>query len=230
MASVTATAGVCGRGAFSHNSSSTQLSIYLFALSPPPVQQAIHYLGKMKLKEDLNPILLLLFHLMVWIYTFITFLPFHLLSWLSGPDMLYFGSEEEQAQRMKALSILGCPEGPYRAVSASKRLVTSLHPAVDTLDKMFEYAVLRFPHRDCLGTREVISEEDEQQSNGKVFKKVCRDSLLKLKRQTDSMGKTGCKSFTMFRMMMQEEEIKQICENKQQQKGYKGQKTVKDKE
>uniref|UniRef100_A0A669BNW0 long-chain-fatty-acid--CoA ligase n=1 Tax=Oreochromis niloticus TaxID=8128 RepID=A0A669BNW0_ORENI len=72
----------------------------------------------------------------------------------------------------KARSVLGQPEGPYRAVSSMKKLVTSLHPGVDTLDKMFEYAAMRFPHRDCLGTREVISEEDERQSNGKVFKKV----------------------------------------------------------
>uniref|UniRef100_A0AAX7VML0 long-chain-fatty-acid--CoA ligase n=1 Tax=Astatotilapia calliptera TaxID=8154 RepID=A0AAX7VML0_ASTCA len=112
----------------------------------------------MKLKEDLNPMLLLLFHLMVWIYTVITFLPSYLLSW-------------ERAKRAKARSVLGQPEGPYRAVSSMKKLVTSLHPGVDTLDKMFEYAAMRFPHRDCLGTREVISEEDERQSNGKVFKK-----------------------------------------------------------
>uniref|UniRef100_A0AAQ6AI22 long-chain-fatty-acid--CoA ligase n=1 Tax=Amphiprion ocellaris TaxID=80972 RepID=A0AAQ6AI22_AMPOC len=116
----------------------------------------------MKLKEDLNPMLLLLFHLMVSIYTIITFLPSYLLSW-------------ERAKRVKARSVEGCPEGPYRAVSATKRLVTSLHPGVDTLDKVFEYAATRFPHRDCLGTREVISEEDEQQSNGKVFKKVQND-------------------------------------------------------
>ncbi|MEQ2171165.1 hypothetical protein GOODEAATRI_007914 [Goodea atripinnis] len=37
---------------------------------------------------------------------------------------------------------------------------------------MFEYAAMRFPYRDCLGTREVLSEEDELQPNGKVFKKV----------------------------------------------------------
>ncbi|XP_076000542.1 long-chain-fatty-acid--CoA ligase 3a isoform X2 [Genypterus blacodes] len=132
----------------------------------------------MKLKEDLNPILLLLFHLVVQIYAFITFLPSYLHSCLFEPDMLSFGSEEERAQRMKAVSILGCPEGPYRAVSASKRLVASLHPAVDTLDKMLEFAALQFPHRDCLGTREVISEEDEQQSNGKVFKKVVLGEYL----------------------------------------------------
>uniref|UniRef100_A0A667ZMP9 long-chain-fatty-acid--CoA ligase n=1 Tax=Myripristis murdjan TaxID=586833 RepID=A0A667ZMP9_9TELE len=111
----------------------------------------------MKLKEDLNPMLLLLFHLMVWIYTSITFLPSYLLN---------------RARRMKARSVSGSPEGPYRAVSSTKRLVTSMHLGVDTLDKVFEYAAQRFPYRDCLGTREVISEEDERQNNGKVFKKV----------------------------------------------------------
>ncbi|KAM6987627.1 long-chain-fatty-acid--CoA ligase 3a isoform 2-T2 [Tautogolabrus adspersus] len=126
----------------------------------------------MKLKEDLNPMLLLLFHLMVWIYTFISFLPSYILSWVSAPDGDSYGSEAERAKRAKALSVLGRPEGPYRAVSAMKRLVTSLHPGMDTLDKVFEYAATRFPNRDCLGTREVISEEDERQGNGKVFKKV----------------------------------------------------------
>ncbi|XP_029302794.1 LOW QUALITY PROTEIN: long-chain-fatty-acid--CoA ligase 3-like [Cottoperca gobio] len=126
----------------------------------------------MKLKEDLSPILLLLFHLMVWIYTFITFLPSYIFSWLSGPDAGHHGSEVERAKRAKSRSVLGRPEGPYRAVSATKRFASSLHPGVNTLDKMFEYAARRFPHRDCLGTREVISEEDERQSDGKVFKKV----------------------------------------------------------
>ncbi|AWO99257.1 putative long-chain-fatty-acid--CoA ligase 3-like [Scophthalmus maximus] len=126
----------------------------------------------MKRKEDLNPILLLLFHLMVWIYTFITFLPCYVASWVSVPVAGVSGTAEERAKRAKARSVLGCPEGPYRAVSATKTLVASLHPGVDTLDKMFERAATRFPYRDCLGTREVISEEDERQSNGKVFKKV----------------------------------------------------------
>lgn len=129
----------------------------------------------MKLKEDLNPMLLLLFHLMVWIYTFITFLPSYMLSRSTGTDKDFYGSEEERAKRAKARPLLGHPEGPYRAVSAIKGLMGSLHPGMDTLDKMFEYAAKRFPHRDCLGTREVISEEDEQQGNGKVFKKVKRD-------------------------------------------------------
>uniref|UniRef100_A0A667ZTG7 long-chain-fatty-acid--CoA ligase n=1 Tax=Myripristis murdjan TaxID=586833 RepID=A0A667ZTG7_9TELE len=80
--------------------------------------------------------------------------------------------KQHRARRMKARSVSGSPEGPYRAVSSTKRLVTSMHLGVDTLDKVFEYAAQRFPYRDCLGTREVISEEDERQNNGKVFKKV----------------------------------------------------------
>lgn len=126
----------------------------------------------MKLKEDLNPMLLLLFHIVVWIYTFITFLPSYILSWVSGSDGGCYGSEEERAKRPKSRSVLGRPEGPYRALGATKRLATSLQPGMDTLDKMLEHSVGRFSHRQCLGTRELISEEDEQQSNGKVFKKV----------------------------------------------------------
>lgn len=127
----------------------------------------------MKLQEGLNPLLLLLFHCVVSLYTFITFLPACILSWVSVPeDGRVYGSEEDRAKRAKARSLMGCPEGPYRAVSSVKKLETSLQPGLDTLDKMFEYTARRFPHRDCLGTREVISEEDEQQSDGKVYKKV----------------------------------------------------------
>lgn len=138
----------------------------------------------MKLKEDLNPMLLLLFHLMVWIYTFITFLPSYVLSWVSTPQGGFQGSEAERAKRAKAISSLGHPEGPYRAVKAAKRLVTSLHPGLFTLDKMFEYTATRFSHRDCLGTRKVISEEDERQSNGKMFKKVKSEMCNKCIRGT----------------------------------------------
>uniref|UniRef100_A0AAX7UPB4 long-chain-fatty-acid--CoA ligase n=1 Tax=Astatotilapia calliptera TaxID=8154 RepID=A0AAX7UPB4_ASTCA len=76
------------------------------------------------------------------------------------------------SRRIKARSVSGHPAGPYRAVYSQKELVAWLHPGVDTLDKMFEYAAKRFPKRDCLGTREVLSEEDERQPNGKIFKKV----------------------------------------------------------
>ncbi|XP_030629001.1 long-chain-fatty-acid--CoA ligase 3b [Chanos chanos] len=118
----------------------------------------------MKLKEDIPPLLLQVFRSVVWVYSVITFIPWYLLSGAAA--------NQERAKRVKARSASGRPAGPYRAVNAQNRLVSLLHEGVDTLDKVFEYAVQHFPERDCLGTREVLSEEDEIQPNGKVFKKV----------------------------------------------------------
>uniref|UniRef100_A0A669C7R6 long-chain-fatty-acid--CoA ligase n=1 Tax=Oreochromis niloticus TaxID=8128 RepID=A0A669C7R6_ORENI len=118
----------------------------------------------MKLKEDMNPLLLQVFRSVVWVYSVITFIPWY---FFSGA-----GNSLERARRIKARSVSGHPAGPYRAVNSQKELVAWLHPGVDTVDKMFEYAAKKFPKRDCLGTREVLSEEDERQPNGKIFKKV----------------------------------------------------------
>uniref|UniRef100_A0A3Q3N8J1 long-chain-fatty-acid--CoA ligase n=1 Tax=Labrus bergylta TaxID=56723 RepID=A0A3Q3N8J1_9LABR len=118
----------------------------------------------MKLKEDMNPLLLQVFRSVVWVYSFITFIPWY---FLSGT-----GSNLDRARRLKARSISGHPAGPYRAINCQEKLLAFLQPGVDTIDKMFEYASVQFPERDCLGTREVLSEEDEPQPNGKVFKKV----------------------------------------------------------
>ena len=40
-----------------------------------------------------------------------------------------------------------------------------------TLDAVFDYAANKYKEKECLGTRRIISEEDEVQPNGKVFKK-----------------------------------------------------------
>lgn len=123
----------------------------------------------MKLKEDINPLLLQVVRSVVWVYTVITYIPSY---FFSGA-----GSNLERARRFKALSVSGHPSGPYRAINSEDKLVLTLHPGVDTLDKMFEFAAARFSQRDCLGTREVLSEEDELQPNGKVFKKVRKNGL-----------------------------------------------------
>lgn len=118
----------------------------------------------MKLKEDINPLLLQVFRSVVWVYSVITFIPRY---FISGG-----GSNLERARCIKARSASGDPAGPYRAISSEDKLLACVHPGVDTLDKVFEYAATLFPQRDCLGTREVLSEEDELQPNGKIFKKV----------------------------------------------------------
>lgn len=72
----------------------------------------------------------------------------------------------------RARSISGSPEGPYRATESVDALVAQGFEGDDTLDKLFLHAVKRFSHAPCLGTREVLSEEEETQPNGKIFKKV----------------------------------------------------------
>ncbi len=41
----------------------------------------------------------------------------------------------------------------------------------DTLDKVFAHVTAKHGDRDCLGTREILGEEDEPQPSGKIFKK-----------------------------------------------------------
>ncbi|XP_063793370.1 long-chain-fatty-acid--CoA ligase 4 isoform X2 [Pseudophryne corroboree] len=76
------------------------------------------------------------------------------------------------AKRVKAKPVLDTPGSPYRAVSHFDSLATIDIPGADTLDKLFQHAVSKFGTKDCLGTRELLSEENEKQPNGKVFKKL----------------------------------------------------------
>lgn len=113
---------------------------------------------------DLSTVLLFPVHALVWLYSLISFLPWYFLT----------GAQEKkvQAKRLKSKSPAGQADGPYRSVDHFDSLVTVDFPGKDTLDKLFDYAVERFGNADCLGTREVLSEENETQPSGKVFKKL----------------------------------------------------------
>lgn len=113
---------------------------------------------------DLSTVLLIPVHALVWLYSLISFLPWYFLT----------GAQEKKAQakRLKSKSTTGKEDGPYRSVDRFDSLVTVDFPGKDTLDKLFDHAVKRFGKADCLGTREVLSEENETQPTGKVFKKV----------------------------------------------------------
>ncbi|XP_028650241.1 long-chain-fatty-acid--CoA ligase 3a [Erpetoichthys calabaricus] len=118
----------------------------------------------MKLKENINPLLLQVLHSLIWIYSMVTFIPWYLVSGVSQTLSI--------AKRVKARTVNSNPGCPYRSVNSMHCLASVLYPGCDTLDKVFEYAKTKFGKDDCLGTRELISEEDELQPNGKVFKKV----------------------------------------------------------
>ncbi|XP_075429570.1 long-chain-fatty-acid--CoA ligase 4 isoform X2 [Ascaphus truei] len=76
------------------------------------------------------------------------------------------------AKQIKAKPVSDKPGSPYRAVSHFDSLATIDSSGADTLDKLFQHAVSKFGNRDCLGTRELLNEENEKQPNGKVFKKL----------------------------------------------------------
>lgn len=120
----------------------------------------------MGLQSDstLQSILLFPIHLLVWLYSVLSFLPWY---YITGA-----GQRKALSNRIKARSTSGRAEGPYRSVDHFDSLAREDFPGKDTLDKLFEYAVQRFGPAQCLGTRDILSEENEIQPTGKVFKKV----------------------------------------------------------
>ncbi|XP_078403651.1 long-chain-fatty-acid--CoA ligase 4 isoform X2 [Cetorhinus maximus] len=76
------------------------------------------------------------------------------------------------AKRIKAKATSDKAGSPFRSVDHFDSLAKMDFPGLDTLDKLFEAAVKNFQKQNCLGTRELLSEENEVQANGKVFKKL----------------------------------------------------------
>lgn len=118
----------------------------------------------MKLKHNINPILLHLIKFVILLYTIITYIPWYIFS----------GSRYAiaKSRQIKAKPVNNKPGSAYRSVNSLHCLATALYPGCDTLDKVFKYATSKFKDKKLLGTREVLKEEDEIQPSGKVFKKV----------------------------------------------------------
>ncbi|KAK2573758.1 Long-chain-fatty-acid--CoA ligase 4 [Acropora cervicornis] len=98
-----------------------------------------------------------------WLWGIVSFLPWY---YLVGRKQ-YRPRSKVQARRVSQF-----PGAPYRCVERFDSLATSLYDGVYTMDQLFNRAVNLYPYRKCLGTREVLREEDEVQANGRVFKKV----------------------------------------------------------
>lgn len=65
------------------------------------------------------------------------------------------------------------PFSPYRAVEVLDNLRTTPDEFIHTLADIPDYCVERYSDKETLGVREILGVEDEKQSNGKIFKKVC---------------------------------------------------------
>ncbi|OBS82842.1 hypothetical protein A6R68_23175 [Neotoma lepida] len=117
----------------------------------------------MKLKLNVLPIILLPIHLLITIYSALIFIPWYFLTNAKKKNAM--------AKRIKAKPTSDKPGSPYRSVTHFDSLAVIDIPGADTLDKLFDHAVDKFGKKDSLGTREILSEENEMQPNGKVFKK-----------------------------------------------------------
>ncbi|XP_072126990.1 long-chain-fatty-acid--CoA ligase 4 isoform X1 [Mobula birostris] len=118
----------------------------------------------MNLKQEVPHIFLLPVYLLMWLYTVLTFVPWYFLSDAKN--------KKAMAKRIKAKPISEKPGSPFRSADHFDSLARVDFPGLDTLDKLFEAAVKKFQKNNCLGTREMLSEENEVQTNGKVFKKL----------------------------------------------------------
>ncbi|KFV54069.1 long-chain-fatty-acid--CoA ligase 4 isoform X1 [Gavia stellata] len=118
----------------------------------------------MKLRLEVRAILLLPVYLLISVYSMLVFIPWYFLTNAK--------KKKAMAKRLKAKPISDKPGSPYRSVTHLDSLANINIPGADTLDKLFDHALAKFGKKDCLGTREILSEENEMQPNGKVFKKL----------------------------------------------------------
>ncbi|CAG5077020.1 Oidioi.mRNA.OKI2018_I69.PAR.g8612.t1.cds [Oikopleura dioica] len=83
------------------------------------------------------------------------------------------GSQYSRSQSgPKSVSTTGSPAGPYISTQNGGQLMKSCYGNTQTMDAAFERACKLFKDQRALGTRELLSETDEKQPNGKVFKKA----------------------------------------------------------
>ncbi|NXC88883.1 ACSL4 ligase, partial [Cercotrichas coryphoeus] len=117
-----------------------------------------------KFRLEMCAIFLLPVYLLIWLYSMLVFIPWYFLTNAK--------KKKAMAKRLKAKPISDKPGSPYRSVTHLDSLANINIPGADTLDKLFDHALAKFGKKDCLGTREILSEENEMQPNGKVFKKL----------------------------------------------------------
>ncbi|XP_020815591.1 long-chain-fatty-acid--CoA ligase 4 isoform X2 [Drosophila serrata] len=79
----------------------------------------------------------------------------------------------QDSRRVKAKIITNDDnELTYRTTDPPRDVhVKMLQENIDTLEKVFNYVAKTYTSKRCLGTRQILSEEDEVQQNGRVFKK-----------------------------------------------------------
>ncbi|XP_037947198.1 long-chain-fatty-acid--CoA ligase 4-like isoform X2 [Teleopsis dalmanni] len=102
----------------------------------------------------------------------------------------------EEAKRVKAKAITTDETSmTYRTIEPPREVhVKMLQANIDTLEKMFNYVAKTHSTKRCLGTRQILSEEDEVQPNGRIFKKYNMGeykwkNFIEVERMASSFGR-----------------------------------------
>ncbi|XP_077988070.1 fatty acid CoA ligase Acsl3-like [Glandiceps talaboti] len=108
-------------------------------------------------------IILLILSVVAWTYFVATYIPCYIFTFAS----------RRRGRRVKAVPIGKTRDSrTYRALDNPDTLTTKVFQECSTLDQLFTRTVGKYGNKRFLGTRELLSEEDEVQPNGRVFKKL----------------------------------------------------------
>lgn len=82
--------------------------------------------------------------------------------------------KRKASRRIKARPITKDEQSiTYRSVDPPREMhITLERENIDTLEKVMGWITKKHGEKKCVGTREILAEEDEVQSNGRIFKKV----------------------------------------------------------
>ena len=100
-------------------------------------------------------VLMGLAHLIGYIWDRLSFVPWYILS--------NAGTRLGIAYRQKSVPLTGKVDGPWRSGDAENMVDT--YYGKKTMPEIFDDACKKFTNYPCMGTRQLLSEEDEKQEN-----------------------------------------------------------------
>lgn len=97
------------------------------------------------------------------------------------PSLIYYavtlGKPNETYQKQKRLRAKQVdesdPSSPYRAIESLEKLHEQPEKGIETLADIPYVCLERYGDKETMGVRDITNIEEEKQSNGKIFKKVC---------------------------------------------------------
>lgn len=113
----------------------------------------------------LNFFLIKIVEVIVLLYDMVTFVPYFL---YQKPHKVL-----QTSRRLKAKPLMGKDtRSPFRSVESFSKLISIPQEGIHTIEDLFNFTISKHSKLPALGTRELLSEEEEMVEGGKLFKKA----------------------------------------------------------